>query len=215
MITQQTAAYLIKKVEAVKKSLNDTAKDPTESHIKDLLKNGKNRGDEKECDVLGSDEAVVHAFRRRSADLCVRAYEQRILNRRSWNSLLIQLHKLSRAHSQSILVENFYSALQHDTTIPASAKPVLEDLFRLFALFTMDAESREFYSSGSVSNEQLDALPDVIQELMGRVRVHAVKLVDSWMVPDYLLDSALGRYDGKVSLCPSSFLLGRDWRRFC
>jgi len=25
-----------------------------------------------------------------------------------------------------------------------------------------------------------------------------VKLVDSWSIPDYLLDSALGRFDGKV-----------------
>ena len=33
---------------------------------------------------------------------------------------------------------------------------------------------------------------------MASLRPHAVKLVDSWMVPDYLLDSALGRYDGKV-----------------
>jgi acyl-CoA oxidase len=200
MITQQTAAYLIKKVEAAKKSLNDAAKDPTESHIKDLLKNGRSRYGGREYNILHSDEAIVHTFRRRSADLCVRAYEERILKKRSWNSLLIQLHKLSRAHSQSILVENFYSALCNDTTIPASAKPVLEDLFRLFALYTMDLESREFYNSGSVSNEQLDALPDRIQELMGRIRPHAVKLVDSWMIPDYLLDSALGRYDGKVSL---------------
>jgi acyl-CoA oxidase len=30
------------------------------------------------------------------------------------------------------------------------------------------------------------------------VRPHAVKLVDAWAIPDYLLDSALGRYDGKV-----------------
>jgi acyl-CoA oxidase len=30
------------------------------------------------------------------------------------------------------------------------------------------------------------------------IRPHAVNLVDSWSIPDYLLDSALGRYDGKV-----------------
>lgn len=33
---------------------------------------------------------------------------------------------------------------------------------------------------------------------MLRIRPHAVNLVDSWSIPDYLLDSALGRYDGKV-----------------
>ena len=33
---------------------------------------------------------------------------------------------------------------------------------------------------------------------MAEIRPHAVNLVDAWKVPDFLLDSALGRYDGKV-----------------
>ena len=33
---------------------------------------------------------------------------------------------------------------------------------------------------------------------MAEIRPHAVRIVDSWKVPDFLLDSALGRYDGKV-----------------
>lgn len=31
-----------------------------------------------------------------------------------------------------------------------------------------------------------------------KIRPHAVRLVDAWKIPDYLLDSALGRFDGKV-----------------
>jgi acyl-CoA oxidase len=33
---------------------------------------------------------------------------------------------------------------------------------------------------------------------MVQIRPHAVKLVDAWSIPDFLLDSALGRYDGRV-----------------
>jgi acyl-CoA oxidase len=33
---------------------------------------------------------------------------------------------------------------------------------------------------------------------MAEIRPHAVKLVDAWSIPDFLLDSALGRYDGRV-----------------
>ena len=33
---------------------------------------------------------------------------------------------------------------------------------------------------------------------MASLRPHAVKLVDAWSIPDWLLNSALGRYDGKV-----------------
>ncbi|KAF2642348.1 hypothetical protein P280DRAFT_467716 [Massarina eburnea CBS 473.64] len=33
---------------------------------------------------------------------------------------------------------------------------------------------------------------------MAELRPHAVKLVDAWSIPDWLLNSALGRSDGKV-----------------
>ena len=33
---------------------------------------------------------------------------------------------------------------------------------------------------------------------MTAIRPHAVRLVDAWSIPDYLLESALGRYDGDV-----------------
>lgn len=84
----------------------------------------------------------------------------------------------------------------------------------------MDDEAREFASSGAVSNHDLDALPGRVLELMAQIRPHAVRLVDAWKIPDFLLDryvastiffnhefgllmslmvhSALGRYDGKV-----------------
>jgi acyl-CoA oxidase len=34
--------------------------------------------------------------------------------------------------------------------------------------------------------------------LLDEIRPHAVRLVDSWAIPDWQLDSSLGRYDGKV-----------------
>jgi acyl-CoA oxidase len=52
----------------------------------------------------------------------------------------------------------------------------------------MDNDGREFFNAGAVSNDQLDALPAAILSLMSRVRPHAVKLVDAWSIPDYLLD---------------------------
>ena len=33
---------------------------------------------------------------------------------------------------------------------------------------------------------------------MSLIRPHAVRLVDAWSIPDYLLQSALGKYDGDV-----------------
>ncbi|MCJ1303780.1 hypothetical protein MMC08_006591 [Hypocenomyce scalaris] len=198
MITQQAAAYLIKKATTAIESPDSNATDGTDKILKDYLKAQKYSDKVNKYDVLHNDQAIVDAFERRAADLSFKAYEERIIKKRSWNSLLIQLHKLSRAQSQAVLVSNFHAALTSYTTLSPVTKSVLWDLFRLFSLHTMDLEAREFYNSNGVSNTQLDALPSRIQDLMASLRPHAVKLVDSWMVPDYLLDSALGRYDGKV-----------------
>ena len=113
--------------------------------------------------------------------------------------MLIQLRKVSHSESQSILVSNFYNALQQqDSSLSNGLKEHLRNLFRLFAFFTMDNEARDFSRANAVSDDDLDKLSSKVQELMAQIRPHAVKFVDSWKVPDFLLDSALGRYDGKV-----------------
>ena len=198
MITQQTASALIKKVTDVIKSPDTIQKDFTSKNLRDFYISQRYTDKGILFDILNDDNAIVNAFNKRAADLSFKAYKERVENKRSWTSLLIQLYKLSRAHSQAILVRNFHEALNTDSSMSTKLKPVLRDCFRLFSLYTMDLESREFYNAGGVSNEQLNTLPDRIQDLMAKIRPHAVNLVDSWSIPEYLLDSALGRYDGKV-----------------
>jgi acyl-CoA oxidase len=198
MITQQTASALIKKVTAVIKDPNAPTTDFTSKNLKEFYLAQRYTDKGILFDVLNNDDAIVNAFSKRAADLSFKAYKERVENKKPWTSMLIQLYKLSRAHSQAILVRNFHEALTSNTTMSAELKPVMRDNFRLFALYTMDLEAREFFNAGGVSNEQLNQLPDRIQELMAKIRPHAVKLVDSWSVPEYLLDSALGRYDGRV-----------------
>ncbi|KAI9880063.1 MAG: hypothetical protein M1830_005795 [Pleopsidium flavum] len=195
MITQQVAAYLIKKTTAAVDNPNSQAVDITDETLKQYL---QTRSHTPNSDVLKDDKAIVDAFQRRTADLSYKAYHDRVVQKLPWNSLLIQLHKLSRAHSQAILVTNFFTALSSDQSVPAASREVLWDLYRLFALYTMDNDGREFFSAGAVRNDQLDALPAKVLSLMGRIRPHAVRLVDAWSIPDYLLDSSLGRYDGRV-----------------
>lgn len=44
------------------------------------------------------------------------------------------------------------------------------------------------FRCNAVSQSDLNSLPARVQDLMARIRPHAVKLVDSWMIPDFLLD---------------------------
>lgn len=97
-----------------------------------------------------------------------------------------------------ILVVNFHKALQ-SSPLSSQAAETMAHLFQLYSLHTMDADARTFSTTKAVNPSSLDALSDAILVLMTeKIRPHAVKLVDSWQLPDYILDSALGRYDGKV-----------------
>jgi acyl-CoA oxidase len=96
-----------------------------------------------------------------------------------------------------ILVDNFFRALETSALSPELVK-ILNHCFQLYSLNTMDASARSFASTGATDEQSLDALPDLILDIMAKIRPHAVRLVDSWKMPDYLLNSALGRFDGKV-----------------
>ncbi|KAI1625631.1 acyl-CoA dehydrogenase/oxidase C-terminal [Exophiala viscosa] len=197
MITQQVAKYLIKKVKERAHSLKGQALNKTEENLKDYL---YSRTREPNFKVLEDDATLVQAFNWRMSWLASRAYDAREVQRRPWNSLLVEFHKLSRAYSQAMLVSNFHTAIASAAVqeLPTTTRNALTDPFRLFALNTMDHEAREFQKSGAVSSDTLDEVSDTVLSLMTKIRPHAVKLVDAWALPDYLLDSALGRYDGRV-----------------
>lgn len=195
MITQQTASYLIKQMTAAVQG-KGPAKETFEETCRQYL---TRRERLTALSIRADDAAIVEAFQRRALDLTYKAYYARVEQKKPWNSLLIQLYKLSRAHSQSMLVSNFYNALTHaEQSLSPELRGILVLLFRLFALNTMDSEAREFAQAKAVSEADLNDLPDRVQELMGMIRPHAVRLVDAWAIPDFLLDSALGRYDGRV-----------------
>ncbi|KAK1064280.1 hypothetical protein LTR33_012096 [Friedmanniomyces endolithicus] len=197
MITQQTASYLIKRMAAAVAGKGKPL-DEVDEACREWLKS-EHEKNISPLDIFQDDWKIVQAFQRRSRYLTYQAYVEREVKKRSWNSLLLQLREVSHAESQSILVTNFYKALHSpQSQMSPTLQGHLTTLFRLFAFYTMDAEARDFSKANAVSDPDLDELPAKIQQLMTDVRPHAVRLVDSWKVPDFLLDSALGRYDGKV-----------------
>lgn len=94
---------------------------------------------------------------------------------------------------------HFHKGLVTNKTLPASTMEVMWLLFRLFAYHTMSRSGRDFVRAGAIDERQLDILADEkIMALLSAIRPHAVSLVDAFKFPDYLLNSSLGRYDGKV-----------------
>jgi acyl-CoA oxidase len=104
------------------------------------------------------------------------------------------------AHCQFILVKNFRAVIENDPKISEhhAIKHVLEQVFRLFALYTISQEGAEFIASGYLSARQYELIKQEVMSLLSALRPNAVALVDAFKFPDYLLNSSLGRYDGKV-----------------
>jgi acyl-CoA oxidase len=198
MITQQTASYLLRKMTAaVKKSTLEPADRPSISYLRFL----ETRDRRTSFKIFENPVELVEAFQHRAAFQAYQVYHMRIIEKNSWTSMMIQLHNLSRAHSEAFLIDHFFKAVFTSSPSPPLAYQtlhVLRLLFQLFALFTLERSSSEFLLSKAISLDQVSALPSGIQSLMYQIRPHAVRLVDAWSIPDYLLESALGGYDGDV-----------------
>lgn len=197
MLTQQVARYLLKSARAVLKGKapnNDT------SRIFTIFLEKQDMG--AAHDILGSDSDLVAAFAWRTSYLTFEALKHRDVEKNSWNSLLVDFWRLSTAHSQYLVVKNFYDALQSQSLqyeLDPATIDVLHKLFRLYALNTLQNEAAEFYSSAAVTVRQIQlARTKTVMKLLEDIRPHALRLVDAWQFPDWQLDSSLGRKDGKV-----------------
>lgn len=197
MLTQQVSRYLLKSARSVlqgKAADNDTTR---------ILKFYKQRQDMGAAfDILGVDSEIVDAYAWRVAHLTFEAHRHRDEEKQSWNSLLVDFWRLSTALAQYMVVKNFHDAVQSEDmkrNLDPETIELLRKLYRLFALHILEREASEFFSSQAVTIRQITlARTKAVPALLDEVRPHAVRLVDAWKFSDWVLDSSLGRYDGKV-----------------
>ena len=197
MLTQQVARYLLKSARSVLKGER-----PTNDTTKILAEFQSRREIGCAFDIIGSDKDLVDAFAWRVSFLTFEASKHRDTEKKPWNDLLVDFYRLSKAHAQWMIVKNNLSALQaiaNNSQVNNETVDVLMKLFRLFALHTLEQEGSEFYASGACSKHQIMlARTNAVMKLLKEIRPHAVRLVDAWGFDDWVLDSSLGRADGKV-----------------
>lgn len=197
MLTQQVARYLLKSARSVK------AKEPASNDTTRVLADFQRREDVGAAfDILGNDNDLVAAFAWRAAFLTFEALKHRDEDKKAWNDLLVEFYRLSKAHSQYMIVKSFHDTLQSYETRQAlgtTGLDLMTKLFRLFSLHTLETEASEFFTSSACTLRQIQlARTQAVMGLLEEIRPHAVRLVDSWDFPDWQLDSSLGRYDGRV-----------------
>ncbi|EIT82120.1 acyl-CoA oxidase [Aspergillus oryzae 100-8] len=182
MITQQVAAYLIKRMHAAVANIDSATGNETEDLYKEFLRANRS------YKVFDDDFNIVRSFHRRTIALLYDIYVERLKSstipcktidhcphRRRTRCVICIIYSLSFIWKRMpMTVGN-----AHDTLSWSTNSPIV-------------------FRSGAVPQRDLDELPNRVRHLMARIEPHAVALVDAWKIPDYLLDSALGRFDGKV-----------------
>ncbi|KAA1066222.1 hypothetical protein PGT21_025542 [Puccinia graminis f. sp. tritici] len=202
MITQQTGRYLFKTMRTLFQDRNAklSAENVTGEYILRYLENPNEKSKVEYSGDFHDVQAFIWAYGHRAAFLVAQATRKRDIERRTWNSLLVDIYRCSVAHCQFLMVRNFARVLLYDEAL--KAKPalhhVIQLVFELYACYTMDVEASEFLASGYISPKQHVLLRNRVYSLLAPIRPEAVALCDSFAVPDYLLNSELGRSDGNV-----------------
>ena len=149
----------------------------------------------------------LKAYQHRAARLLVEVAQQiqgDVMEGKSfetaWNGALIQMGRVSKAHSLYLLLENFVNGIQLESTtvLGPNEASVLNDLALLFGLYWIEKEDGEFLADGYLNAQQVQWVRSCVLTMLDKIRPNAIALVDANDFSDFRLKSALGRFDGNV-----------------
>ncbi|KAI9486768.1 MAG: hypothetical protein EXX96DRAFT_496878 [Benjaminiella poitrasii] len=201
LLTQQTVRYLLKTMRSVVSGkINSKNSTFSSEYISEYLSNRKARCPFTSVHDLHNPEALLSAFKFRAAFLIEKAVHSIDIDQTSWNDMLVEIYRISRAHCQLLMVSNFVKAVYDTQNKVAKSKmeQALQRVAILFCLSTLEQEAADFLTSGYLSPEQALMIKQHMITVLKSIRPDVVALVDAFDFPDYLLNSALGEYDGHV-----------------
>jgi len=123
------------------------------------------------------------------------------------DSVKIEFMRMNYAHAYVMYAESFKERLDLIQKTAPSCAEVLKPVFELFCLTVIDSGYDkssglgDFLTSGCLpANDRrlYSLIMKRTKALLAQMRPQAVPLVDAWNIPDFLLNSVLGRFDGRV-----------------
>lgn len=162
--------------------------------------------------VLGDLNFHLEAFKRRSAYLVYSTAKMFMDLRNKYteekhasptmaamDDVKVEFTRITLAHAHYIIIRCFIEKIQSIRTLGNETEAaVLSQLAELYALHQYDKTFAEFQLAGVFNIKHYNSILSSAKTLLKNLRPNAVGLVDAWNFPDYLLNSALGRYDGRV-----------------
>ncbi|KAI8099421.1 uncharacterized protein BX664DRAFT_289521 [Halteromyces radiatus] len=193
LLTQQTARYLLKTFRSIQAGKNNDNNFSVQ-YLTEYLGQRQSQCSVVEADDFTNPETLLMIFKYRVAFMVEQAVQGLDVEHRSWNDMLVEIYRISRAHCQLIMVSNFFQGVFDDPVF----RDILGDLAILYGLTTLEQEVADVLTSGYMTPAQSLLLKQQVITMLKKVRPNAVGLVDAFAFPDYLLNSALGEAQGKV-----------------
>eukprot|EP00928_Gymnodinium_smaydae_P045489 TRINITY_DN30319_c0_g1_i1.p1 TRINITY_DN30319_c0_g1~~TRINITY_DN30319_c0_g1_i1.p1 ORF type:complete len:750 (-),score=164.00 TRINITY_DN30319_c0_g1_i1:65-2242(-) len=119
------------------------------------------------------------------------------------DTVKIELMQMTWAHGYVLLAHFFLEKMKTIEKDMPHILPVISPLFELFCLTIMDTSYDkgggfgDFVAAGLLPPSARGLVLQRTKVLLAQIRPLAVPLVDAWNIPDFLLNSCLGRYDGR------------------
>jgi len=201
----QTARMLIKSYQQVMKSNNHTDELPKGpySYIADIkAKKSANvlKFFQKPQDFLNLDylERLFQYHAMMSVSGIGESFEEKLKAKGGssfdtvWNEMQVELIEATKIHTCYFMFKSFNQFVK-DATLP-TLQTVLHDLCCLFGLsFIIEQQW-----AGILNFNHVNMARNCLQTLLQSLRPNAVALVDAFDIPDRVLCSAIGSYDGNV-----------------
>jgi len=110
----------------------------------------------------------------------------------AWNECSLELVEAVRGHCFYVLLSHFDNTVKTIENQPV--KKVMSEICSFFAL----SQLMDQPSNGLIGADQIELIKEAAFSLLNRLRPNCVTLVDSFDIPDRVLNSTLGSYDGNV-----------------
>jgi len=117
----------------------------------------------------------------------------------AWNETMMDLLACARAHIWRSVLYSFLIKLQSlESTASQAINNALKNVFKLFALFWMEAQLGDLMKSQYISPAQAELVSSSVLRLSKELRKDVIGLSDAFAFPDIVLNSPLGAYDGDL-----------------
>ncbi|KAI1314700.1 Acyl-coenzyme A oxidase (Acyl-CoA oxidase) [Mortierella claussenii] len=123
----------------------------------------------------------------------------------AWSDLNLECMRLSKAHVQYIMIENFHNGVEKRFNVSSKPTPQQQSLlaavrsvYHLHVFYTIETELSEFLEDGYFTPEQASWIRQGVKDCLKVVRPNAVGFADCFGFTDSFLNSALGSWDGRA-----------------